>query len=176
MKQFVRYFTVVGAILLTLGACSTFPRQLGPLAEGELRLNSLHLPDTMQEGVSYDAVVDFEGRDPSVIKRICFQWVSENVALSSSSLYCYAYEVQTNQPIGAVCPRWVAEGPYAAVSPTFCFNPEEIRYEGSGRFTVKIPATAVKAEYNRLSCYVAYIRHNDLVETNKVSARTLIQK
>jgi len=176
MTRFMRSFAILVGIPLTLAACSIMSLQLGPLSEGEIRLKNMQLPETMQAGVSYDVAVNFEGDEQPVIKKVCFHWVAENTSISSPSLYCYTYEVQSNQPIGAVCPRWIADGPYTNISPLFCLNAEDIKFEGSGRFTVKIPGSAVRPEYNRLVGYVEYVRNGSVVETNKVSAKTIIEK
>jgi len=161
---------------MALTACSIVPHTLGPLSEGELRLKSMRLPGTMQAGLSYDLMVYYEGDDKPAIKKVCFHWVSEQVSISSPSLYCYAYEVQSNQPIGAMCPRWIAEGPYTNISSHYCVNADEIRYEEPGRLVVKIPDSAVRPEYNRLVGYAEYIRNGSPAETNRVSAKTIIER
>jgi len=176
MRRFMRCIVTFGVILLTLAACSILPHRLEPRSEGELRLKSMRLPEVMQAGLSYDVSVNFEGDGRQDIRRVCLHWVAEHTSISSPSLYCYTYEVQSNQDIGAVCPRWIAEGPYTNISPTIYLKAEEIRYEGPNRFTVKIPSTAVKPPYNRLMGYVEYIRDGSLVETNKVSAKTIIEE
>lgn len=177
MRRFGWYLFALGTVLLAMGACSVLPRPLGPLAKGEVRLRSMRLPDIMTAGVSYDVAVNFEGEDPSAIKRVVFHWVSENTPISAQqSLYCYSYEVQSNQPIGAVCPRWIAEGPYTSISPSFYVKGDDLTFAGSSRFTAKLPAEAVKSEYNRLVGYVEYMKNGSLVESNKVSAKTMIER
>lgn len=174
MRRQLKCFVMIGILLMTAAGCGTLP--IGPLSPGDMRLTHVRLPETMQAGVSYQLSATFEAEGQPRIKRVCFHWVSENVSIQSPSLYCYTYEVQTNQPIGAVCPRWIADGPFTNISPVYCSPVEEVVYGPTGRFVAKIPQEAVKSNFNRLECYAEYFKDGELRETNRVSARTIIEK
>lgn len=168
---------VLLCVILTICGCSGVPRRPGPLVEGEVRLKHIHLPASMQAGISYDARVDFEGNGEALIRKVCFRWVGESISGTSPSLYCFTQETVGGTPgVASTCPRWVTEGPYTAVSSLLCVDLPRIRFDEPGRFTVGIPESFIRPEYNRLVCYAEYLLDGVLVETNKVSGRALIER
>lgn len=180
MKKPAWVIVLLGMLTFLFQSCvevkPTLKLQRTPVGLGELRLLSLHVPEEVGEDLPYDVQVTFEAVGQPQIKRVCFQWVSEKVSGPSPSLYCYAWEAQTDQKIGSACARWLAEGPYAQASPSFCAKVESIEYGNPGRFTVKVRTQNVEQFYNRLECYAEYLRGGETDISNKVSAKVRVER
>lgn len=159
-----------------VGVQPTLRLQRTPVSTGELRLLSLQVPEQVGEDLPYDVRVTFEAVGQPRIMKVCFRWVSEQVSVPSPSLYCYAWEAQTDKEIGSTCARWLAEGPYAHSSPAFCTNVENIEYGNPGHLLVKVRTQNVEQFYNRLECYAEYLRGGETEITNKVGARVSVEK
>lgn len=173
MKTLIGGVAAIVLILSLCTSCSILPK--GERSPGDLRLVALHVPDVIQEDLPYDAMVTFQSDEKPEIKRICFKWVAELISGVSPSLYCYAYEVETNQPTGSACTRWLAEGQFAQSSPSFCVEAKDIRFDSSERFLVKLRFANVKLFYNKLECYAEYYKNGELKETNRVSTKIKVE-
>ncbi len=180
MKKSAGTIFLLGMVMLFLQSCAEFQPTLKlqktPVSTGELRLLSLQVPEQVGEDLPYDVQVTFEAAGQPRIKRVCFMWVSEKVSVPSPSLYCYAWEAQTDKDIGSTCTRWLADGPYAQSSPAFCTKVESIEYGSPGHLMVKIRTQNVEQVYNRLECYAEYLHGGETDITNKVSARVKVEK
>jgi len=161
--------------LLFLSSCTLISK--AQMSSADLRLASLRIPDVVKEDLPYDVVVTFNADEPVTIKRACFRWIAEKSSVVSPSLYCYASEVQSNDPIGSVCSRWLAEGPFSQASPEFCVDVERVKTDDVPPwFVVKIKSENVKLFYNKVECYVQYLQDGVTKTSNRVAAPILVEK
>lgn len=170
MKGVFRGMALAAGLLILMAGCTTpFPR---PLHSGEMKLTRMYVSGTVEEGMPYDVVVNFKASGQPRIKQVCLQWLDQKVDVKSPSLYCFAYQAQKVSPVGSEsCTKWLAEGPYTHISPLFCVAPKAVHYNQTpNNLIVSLRTKNVKPYYNKLQCYVEYIRNGELVQTNKVSA------
>ncbi len=174
MQREWKLVMVMGVVLPFLASCASWPH--GQVSRGELRLKKLHAPETMHVDLPYDIGVDFEQDGELQIKRVCFQWSTERTPISSSSLYYYASEVQDDRNIGSAAARWVSEGPQPFGSTLLCSDVQDVKIAESGRLLVKLNASNLKPEFNRLECQAEYLKDGQLKVTNKVRARVSVEE
>jgi len=176
MKKNDMYLTALGLVfLLLLSSCTIISK--AQMNNADLRLTSLQIPDVVKEDLPYDVLVTFNADEPVTIKRACFRWVAEKSSVVSPSLYCYASEVQSNDPIGSACSRWLAEGPFSQASPEFCVNVDRVKLDDvPPYFIVKVKSENVKIFYNKVECYVEYLQDGVMKTSNRVAAPILVEK
>ena len=174
MRLSLRVVILTAVVLLSLSACAMMSNKLGLRQEGEMRLVQLKVPDVMHKDLPYKVEVVFEADGRPEIKNVCFQWLSVKMPVKSPNLYCYAKEVESNQPIGAVCNRLVDEGVYDRISPLSCTRAEIVRYGMPGSFVVTLGPENVKPFYDALECRVEYVQGGEVRQTNKISKNVVV--
>lgn len=179
MVSAARQGLVMTVTLILLSSCAGYT--FGPLAKkkeytGDVKLLNIQVPEAVHEDIPYDIVGTFESKEGVKIQSACFRWYSDRAQMTSPPLHCFAYEVQTNQPIGSVCSRWVAEGPHAVMSPLTCVKVEDVQYGTPGRFSVKLRTSNLNLVYSLIECYLEYLQDGVTKESNKVTARIRVEK
>jgi len=159
-KSIMRCTLVFGLTAIVLWSCTL--KRFMPLSTGEMKLIGFQVPDEMEENLPYDVLVNFESDGEPAIRRVCFHWYSEKTSMPAPSLYCFTYEVTTNQPTGSYCTRWLGEGPYSHVSPLVCAKPYQVVYGSPGQLTVRLQSSDMKSYYNKLECYAEYLHDGTL--------------
>lgn len=162
-------FLVAVGVLLSSYACTLarFSR-VGP---GELKLVKIQVPEVMQENLPYEVVLTYKAEGEPRIERVCCRWVTEEIAVPSTSLYWYSHESASNQSIGSARTRWNTEGNYTAISSDFCVDAEGIRFEASNKALVRLKTSNFKPSYNKIECYAEYLLNGQTEETNRVGTR-----
>lgn len=170
MRGVLTGMALVAGLLVLVSGCTT-PSFLRPLHTGEMKLTGMRVSGTVEEGMPHDIVVLFKANGRPLIKSVCLQWLDQRVDVKSPSLYCFVYETQQPGSVGSACTKWLAEGPYSHISPLFCVRPRTVHYdETPSNILVRLRTRNVKPYYNKLQCFVEYVRDGRLVQTNMVSA------
>jgi hypothetical protein len=169
--KMARSFSAILFAILLLSSCAQVP--LRPLETGEARLTRMEMPEVVREELPYDVFLTVDAEEMPQVKSVCFRWVSEEISSRSPSLYNYS----TGAGI-ATGPSYT--NPVTVGSPVrsdqFCVGPEDIRSDVPGRLIVRIRATNLKADYNRLEGQAEYVSGGRVMLTNKVSTRIFVER
>jgi hypothetical protein len=178
----------IGVALLFTPSCTTMfgETMFGskPLGEGEMKLVSIRVPESFQEGAPSDVLVNFEANGQPNIFRVCFRWSSVEEKADIPSLYCYTLEATAQDqrsgsseqsPLWGRCPPlWsTTNRDYALVSPFFCTDAVNISYGEpftSGSFTARIDSGNIPMPYKSIEGYVEYSKNGQMARTNTISS------
>jgi hypothetical protein len=162
---------LLAVIVLSTAMISCAQLPFRPLHPGEMRLVRIEVPESMEEGMKYEAVLTMRTDTPPAIRQACFRFLAEVPSVAHSSMYWYNYEASSDEPIGSARSRWLDEGPYRDFSNPLCVGGDQIRVIGPDRVSVGFQAKGIKPTFNALECYVEYVVNGQLKETNRVVAR-----
>jgi hypothetical protein len=174
----------IGVVFFAISSCTTMFGETifgsRPLGEGEMKLISIRVPETFQEGEPTDVLVNFEANGQPDIIKVCFRWSSVEEKDDIPPLYCYMLEATAQDqrsgsseqsPLWGRCsPLWTASNrDYALVSPIFCTDAVNISYGEpltSGSFTARINSGNIPMPYRSIEGYVEYSKNGQVSRTN----------
>lgn len=169
MTRLCRVLLTLTILAGSVYSCARLP--FGPLRPGEVRLVRLEIPERMDEGLFYEAVLRIRSDAAPMVKQVCFRYLAEVPSVAHPSMYWYSYESASDEAIGSAGSRWLAAGPYSDFSNIFCVGADQVRLTSTDRVVVRFQAKGLKPQFNALECYIEYLLDGRLKESNRVRAR-----